>query len=70
MKQLQRPKIVTEIPGPKSRELWKLHEKYITKSLGMDNNIFVEEAKDALLRDNCGYAELYFRELDYTTRPH
>lgn len=48
---MQRPKIVTEIPGPKSRELWKIHEKYITRSLGMDNDIFVEEAKGALLKD-------------------
>lgn len=51
MEQLQRPKIVTEIPGPKSRELWKLHEKYIVKGLGMDTNIFIDEAKGALLRD-------------------
>jgi predicted nucleic-acid-binding Zn-ribbon protein len=25
---------------------------------------------DAYVCLNCGYAELYFRELDYTTRPH
>jgi 4-aminobutyrate aminotransferase/(S)-3-amino-2-methylpropionate transaminase len=51
LKQLLRPGIVTEVPGPKSRELWKLHEKYVTQSLGMDNNIFVKEAEGALLRD-------------------
>ncbi|MGQ9722066.1 MAG: aspartate aminotransferase family protein [Candidatus Jordarchaeum sp.] len=60
MKQLDRPKIVTEIPGPKSRELWKLHEKYIPKSLGMDNSIFVEEAKGALLKDVDGNVYIDF----------
>lgn len=60
MKQLRRPRIVTEIPGPKSRELWKLHEKYITRSLGMDNEIFVEEAQGALLRDVDGNVYIDF----------
>jgi 4-aminobutyrate aminotransferase/(S)-3-amino-2-methylpropionate transaminase len=60
MKQLRRPKIVTEVPGPKSRELWKLHEKYVTQSLGMDNNIFVEEAKGTLLRDVDGNVYIDF----------
>ncbi|MHA1209596.1 MAG: 4-aminobutyrate--2-oxoglutarate transaminase [Candidatus Freyarchaeota archaeon] len=60
MEQFDKPKIVTEIPGPRSRELWKLHEKYIVQGLGMDNSVFVEEAKGAILKDVDGNVYIDF----------
>ena len=44
-------KIVTEIPGPKSKELIKKREKYVAKGVSCSSPIFVEEAKGALIKD-------------------
>ncbi|MFL0194373.1 4-aminobutyrate--2-oxoglutarate transaminase [Clostridium sp. WILCCON 0269] len=44
-------KIVTEIPGPKSKELIKKREKYVAAGVGCSAPIFVEEAKGALIKD-------------------
>jgi len=45
------PKIITEIPGPKSRELFKLRSKYIPQGVSNVHPIFVEEAKGPFIRD-------------------
>lgn len=44
-------KIITEIPGPKSKELIKKREQYVAKGVGCSSPIFVEEAKGALIKD-------------------
>ncbi|AND86065.1 4-aminobutyrate--2-oxoglutarate transaminase [Clostridium tyrobutyricum] len=44
-------KIVTEIPGPKSKELISKRQKYVAKGVGCSAPIFVDEAKGALIKD-------------------
>ncbi|MBS3977155.1 MAG: 4-aminobutyrate--2-oxoglutarate transaminase [Syntrophomonadaceae bacterium] len=46
-----KPQLLTEIPGPKSKELLALREKYVSRGLANNAPIFVEEAKGALVRD-------------------
>lgn len=44
-------KIVTEVPGPKSKELIKKRKKYVAKGVSCSAPIFVDEAKGALIKD-------------------
>lgn len=44
-------KIVTPVPGPKSKELVKKREKYVAKGVGTSYPIFAAEAKGALVKD-------------------
>ena len=45
------PAIRTEIPGPKSRELLALKEKYVSRGPATTALVFAEEAKGVLVRD-------------------
>lgn len=45
------PKLVTDIPGPKSRELLKRKETYVSRGVSTTLSLFVEEAKGALVKD-------------------
>lgn len=45
------PAVKTEIPGPKSRELLALREKYVSRGPANTVPVFAEEAKGALVRD-------------------
>ncbi len=40
-----------EVPGPKSKELMGLREKYISKSVGISAPIFIERAEGSILTD-------------------
>lgn len=40
-----------EVPGPKSAELLRLKEKYISKAIGMSAPVFVEKAEGSLFYD-------------------
>jgi len=44
-------KIITEVPGPKSRELTKKREKYVAKGVSSSTPVFIDEAKGALIKD-------------------
>lgn len=45
-------KIVTEtLPGPKSKTLLEKRNKYVARGVSYSTEIFVEEAKDALIKD-------------------
>lgn len=44
-------KIVTEVPGPKSKELIKKREKFVAKGVSCAAPVFVDEAKGALIKD-------------------
>lgn len=44
-------KIITEIPGPKSRVLLEKRKKYVPKGIGSSTDIFVDKAKGALIKD-------------------
>lgn len=44
-------RIVTELPGPKSKELLAKRGKYVPRGIGSGTEIFLAEAKDALLKD-------------------
>lgn len=44
-------KIVTEVPGPKSQELMKLRQKYVSRGPGNVTPIFIEKAKGAVITD-------------------
>lgn len=44
-------KIITEIPGPKSKELIKKRDKFVAKGVGCSAPVFVDEAKGALIKD-------------------
>jgi len=53
--------IVTEgLPGPKSKELLAQRNKYVPKGIGAGTEIFLAEAKDALLKDIDGNVFLDF----------
>ncbi|KKM10131.1 4-aminobutyrate aminotransferase [Clostridiales bacterium PH28_bin88] len=45
------PTVKTEIPGPKSKELLALREKYVSRGPANTVPVFAEEAKGALVRD-------------------
>ena len=47
----QKASIKTEVPGPKSRELGKLREEYLSKGVGIVAPIFIETAEGSLLND-------------------
>lgn len=47
----QQRKIVTEIPGPKSQEVLKRRQQYVSASVGSSLPVYVEEADGAVLRD-------------------
>lgn len=44
-------KLKTDVPGPKSLELMKLKEQYISKSVGVAAPIFMEEASGSIFED-------------------
>lgn len=44
-------KIVTSVPGPKSLELEVWRKQYVSSGVGVAFSIYVEEAKDALIKD-------------------
>ncbi|MDD3224556.1 MAG: 4-aminobutyrate--2-oxoglutarate transaminase [Clostridium sp.] len=44
-------KIITEVPGPKSKELIKKRDKFVAKGVGCSAPVFVDEAKGALIKD-------------------
>lgn len=44
-------KIITPVPGPKSKELVKKREKYVAKGVGTSYPVFAAEAKGALVKD-------------------
>jgi 4-aminobutyrate aminotransferase/(S)-3-amino-2-methylpropionate transaminase len=47
----QKASIKTEVPGPKSAELGKLREKYLSKGVGIVAPVFIEMAEGSLLHD-------------------
>lgn len=53
-------KVVTDIPGPKSRELLEKRNKYVPKGIGTSTEIFIDEAKGALVKDVDGNIFLDF----------
>lgn len=57
----QLPKIVVEsLPGPKSRELLEIRKQYVSKGVSNSTEIFIEEAKGALMKDVDGNVFLDF----------
>jgi 4-aminobutyrate aminotransferase/(S)-3-amino-2-methylpropionate transaminase len=54
------PSIRTEIPGPKSRELLALKDKYVSRGPANTALVFAEEAKGALVRDIDGNVYIDF----------
>ena len=44
-------KLVTEVPGPKSREMIARHEKFVARGLALGFSAFIREAKGAMLTD-------------------
>lgn len=44
-------KIITEVPGPKSKELIQKRERYVANGVSCSAPIFVDEAKGALIKD-------------------
>lgn len=44
-------KIITEVPGPKSREWDAKRKEYVSGGVGVSFDIYVDEAKDALIKD-------------------
>ncbi|NLT25960.1 MAG: 4-aminobutyrate--2-oxoglutarate transaminase [Microbacteriaceae bacterium] len=47
----QKRNVVTEIPGPKSKELAERRAKYVSNSVGSGLSAFIESADGAILRD-------------------
>lgn len=41
----------SEVPGPKSAELMKLREKYISKAVGISAGVFIDKAEGSLFTD-------------------
>jgi 4-aminobutyrate aminotransferase/(S)-3-amino-2-methylpropionate transaminase len=55
------PKIVTEsLPGPKSRELLEKRKRYVARGVGSSTEVFIDEAKGALMKDIDGNIFLDF----------
>jgi 4-aminobutyrate aminotransferase/(S)-3-amino-2-methylpropionate transaminase len=46
-----KPKIVTDVPGPKSMELFQLREKFVPQGVFNVHQIFAESADGAFIRD-------------------
>jgi 4-aminobutyrate aminotransferase/(S)-3-amino-2-methylpropionate transaminase len=53
-------KIITELPGPKSSVMFEKRNKYVSKSVSNSTQVFVEEAKGALIKDIDGNVFLDF----------
>ena len=53
-------KIVTEIPGPKSKEILEERKKYVADGVSVSTDIAIEEAKGALIKDVDGNVFLDF----------
>jgi 4-aminobutyrate aminotransferase/(S)-3-amino-2-methylpropionate transaminase len=53
-------KLITSVPGPKSKELLEGRKKYVADGVSMSVDIAVEEAKGALLKDVDGNVFLDF----------
>ncbi len=47
----QKASIKTEVPGPRSVELGKMREKYLSKGVGIVAPVFIEKAEGSLLHD-------------------
>jgi len=47
----QKASIKTEVPGPKSLELGRMKEKYLSKGMGIVAPVFIEKAEGSLLHD-------------------
>jgi 4-aminobutyrate aminotransferase/(S)-3-amino-2-methylpropionate transaminase len=47
----QKASIKTEVPGPKSVELGKMREKYLSKGVGIVAPVYIEKAEGSLLYD-------------------
>jgi len=45
------PKIVTQIPGPKSQELMKLRNEYVPQGVSTAHSIFIKEARGPFIED-------------------
>jgi len=54
------PYIKTDIPGPKSLELLRLHEQFVARGVSRSTDIFASEAKGALIKDVDGNVFLDF----------
>jgi 4-aminobutyrate aminotransferase/(S)-3-amino-2-methylpropionate transaminase len=54
------PSIKTALPGPRSAELLKLHERYVTNGVSRATDVFAAEAKGALIKDVDGNVFLDF----------
>lgn len=47
-----KPKIITEdVPGPKSREIIKMKEKFVPKGISITHKVFVEDTEGAYIKD-------------------
>lgn len=47
-----KPKIITErVPGPKSRDILKMKEKFVPKGISITHKVFVEDTKGAYIKD-------------------
>jgi 4-aminobutyrate aminotransferase/(S)-3-amino-2-methylpropionate transaminase len=55
-----KPRIVTQIPGPKSKTLWAEREKYVPRGVSNSTKIFAQSASGALVRDVDGNVFLDF----------
>jgi 4-aminobutyrate aminotransferase/(S)-3-amino-2-methylpropionate transaminase len=44
-------KLVTEVPGPKSREMMARHERFVARGLAVGFPAFIREAEGAMLTD-------------------
>ena len=40
-----------EVPGPKSQELSKLKEKYVSKAIGVGAPVYIDKAEGSLFTD-------------------
>ncbi len=47
-------KLVTELPGPKSREMAARHERFVARGLAFGFPAFIREAEGAMLTDMHG----------------
>lgn len=57
----QLPQIVVEsLPGPKSRELLEIRKQYVARGVSSSTEVFIDEAKGALMKDVDGNVFLDF----------
>lgn len=45
------PKIITALPGEKSRQLGERKRKYVSDAISVSCDVFVQEARDAMIKD-------------------